>query len=207
MSCLRVDKLCVMKITDNIHGVAALRIYLISNILRSKFDVYWLDEINQVKPDNSGQDHNKLRTYKKLKGSFHCEPYIINVRKRNQRCELTRLRCSASLLGIDRLCYTRPVTPLDQGICNYCYPYYTIPDLKSPVDDEFHFLIFCKKFQDVRESFYDQYATFNKEFINLSDSEKLIKVLCPTSPQSVKLVNRYISKMMNSRKEIDEGKC
>ena len=27
-----VNKLCVMKITDNIHGVAALRIYPISNM-------------------------------------------------------------------------------------------------------------------------------------------------------------------------------
>ena len=85
----------------------------ISKIIRSKFDLYWLSKVNEVKLDSNGQNHNKLRTYSKLKGSFHCEPYITNVRNRNQRCQLTRLRCSASLLGIERMRYTQPVTPLE----------------------------------------------------------------------------------------------
>ena len=39
-----VNKLCVMKITDNIHGVAALRIYLISNM-----SYYYLHKLEEAK--------------------------------------------------------------------------------------------------------------------------------------------------------------
>ena len=58
------------------------------------------------------KNYNKLRTQNKLKGSFHREPYITNVRNRNQRCELTRLRYSATLLGIERMRYTVSIVHL-----------------------------------------------------------------------------------------------
>ena len=54
---------------------------LIDNILRSKFDRFYIDEINKVKIGTDGLDHNKLRFYKKLKGSFRIEPYINNIKK------------------------------------------------------------------------------------------------------------------------------
>ena len=58
----------------------------ISIILRSKFDAFWLKQINEIKnnkPDNL--DHNKLRIYKQFKSSFTREPYLQLVRNRNQR--------------------------------------------------------------------------------------------------------------------------
>ena len=49
---------------------------IIDKVIKSKFDIFFLNEINQVKLGNDGLDHNKLRLYKQLKGSFKLEPYI-----------------------------------------------------------------------------------------------------------------------------------
>ena len=59
----------------------------IIKILKSQFDVHFLNKINEVKLSNHDLlDHNKLRTYKTFKSSFTREPYLDLVRNRNQRC-------------------------------------------------------------------------------------------------------------------------
>ena len=132
-------------------------------------------------------DHNKLWTHNKLKGSFHCEPYIIHVRNSNQRCELTRLRCSASLLGSERMRYTRPVTPVDQRTCKYCSSYYTNTNVKCPVDDQFHFYHFKLFTNHLMNNIH---ILIDKQFMNLGDSEKFVKFLCPATALSAKLVDK-----------------
>ena len=51
----------------------------IDKMFRSEFGRFFLDEINQSKIGPDGCDHNKLRLYKKYKGSFATEPYITNI--------------------------------------------------------------------------------------------------------------------------------
>ena len=101
--------------------------------------------------------------------------------------------------------YTRPFIPVDKRICKYCSSYYTDNNLICPVDDEFHLIIGCTKFQGARDLFYEQCSNLNKDFMDLSDSQKFVSVLCPATAQLAKLVNRYIARIMTGRKEIDEG--
>ena len=79
-----------------------------TELLKSNFEGFWLDEINKIKLGDDGQDHNKLRLYKTFKGSFRVEPYIDMVPNRNQRCFLTRLRISAHHLCIETGRYSKP---------------------------------------------------------------------------------------------------
>jgi hypothetical protein len=51
--------------------------------------------INVTKLDSNGVDHNKLRFFKTLKGSFTQEPYVTNIKNKSQRAWLTRFRVSA----------------------------------------------------------------------------------------------------------------
>ena len=44
---------------------------IINRNVKSKFDRFYLDEINEIKRGIDGQDHNKLRLYQTLKGSFN----------------------------------------------------------------------------------------------------------------------------------------
>ena len=105
------------------------------NHIESIFDRHWLDQVNQVKTGTDGLDHNKLRTYKIIKGSIAPEPYIDCVRNRNQRKFLSRFRLSAHCLDIERLRYTN--IPVSERTCRSCTN--QSPAQPRPVDDEFHF--------------------------------------------------------------------
>ena len=56
----------------------------IDRLFKSKFDRFWLDMVNESKlgPDNI--DQIKLQKYKCYKASFTREPYLDQVRNRNQ---------------------------------------------------------------------------------------------------------------------------
>ena len=89
----------------------------ISNILESKFSLFWKHEINKVKPgSNNNADHNKLRFYKTFKSTFDIEPYLESVKNRNQRAWLSRIRISAHHLRIEVGRYTQPVTPINESV-------------------------------------------------------------------------------------------
>ena len=96
---------------------------IIDRNIKSKFDRFFLDQINQTKIGIDGQDHNKMRFYKQFKGSFKIEPYIVEILNKNQRQWLSRYRTSAHNLQIELGRYTRPVTPILERKCKYCKNY------------------------------------------------------------------------------------
>ena len=93
---------------------------LLKSRLKEKFEVFWLNKINDAKLGPDGINHNKLRTYSKIKTSFSREAYLDLVRNRNQRTWLTRLRTSAHTLAIEKGRYCGK--PIEQRICTYCTP-------------------------------------------------------------------------------------
>ena len=115
--------------------------------LRGLFDKFWIDMINVRKIGSDGIDHNKLRFYKTIKGSFTQEPYITNILNKTQRAWLTRYRVSAvPNLGIESGRYTRPVTPVTSRICKYCSD--------NKIDDEKHAILECNTFSLKRNCFF-----------------------------------------------------
>ena len=46
---------------------------------------------------------------------------------------------------------------------------------------------------------------FHSDQMSLSKENKVKKMLCPTSPQAAKLVNKFIGIMFNARESIDKG--
>ena len=170
---------------------------MIDRNIKSKFDRFYLDEINKIKLGNDGQDHNKLRFYKTLKGSFQIEPYILNIRNRNQRQWLTRYRTSAHALQIELGRYTRPVTPIVDRKCKYCK--------EGVIDDEQHFILFCDTFKIKRQCFMNRLNVLNQNFGVLTCEEKLKFILCPPTSGIAKCVSKFLGIMTNIRKEIDMG--
>ena len=93
---------------------------IIKKQIKSKFEQFWLNEIKKVKLGDDNKNHNKLRFYSQIKGCFKKEPYIDLVPNRSQRADLTRIRISASRLGIETLRYTK--IPKEKRYCNYYTP-------------------------------------------------------------------------------------
>ena len=136
----------------SISGLSISSGKLLESRLKEKFQTFWLNKINDAKLGPDGTNHNKLRTYSKIKTSFSREAYLDLVRKRNQRTWLTRLRTSAQR---SRYCGK----PIEQRICTYCTPSAptqappaqppptgstssgATPSPQGCIDDEFHFLM------------------------------------------------------------------
>ena len=144
--------------------------------VKSKFDKFWLDNLNSW--GNNGQnldqtDHNKLRTYRLFKSSFTREPYTDLVRNRNQRAFITRLRIGSHTLNIERGRWTRPVTPVEHRVCSYCTQSSSRPlsprsrPTTTCIDDEYHFLMSCSRFNNVRDIAFQDISLIFPNFANL----------------------------------------
>ena len=113
----RVEKLKKLLNIKRLHCKPAKVGLIVDKLIKSKFDRFYLDEINKTRMGSDGLDHNKLRLYKTLKGSFIQEPYISQITNRNQRAWLSRYRTSAHRLRLELGRYTNPVTPLSDREC------------------------------------------------------------------------------------------
>ena len=150
-----------------------------------------------MKIGTDGVDHNKLRFYKYLKGSFTIEPYIVQIKNRNQRQWLSRYRTSAHTLRIETGRYTRPVTPVEERKCMYCKA--------DSIDNENHFILFCETFKLKRQCFISRLNLLNSKFIDMTNEEKLNFILCPPSVDIAKCVSKFLGIMTDIRREIDFG--
>ena len=189
----------------------------IIKILKSQFDVHFLNKINEVKLSNHDLlDHNKLRTYKTFKSSFTREPYLDLVRNRNQRCYLSRLRVSSHRLQIELGRHTRPVTPVEKRYCQYCSPPPprtcsppppsspgTLPAAPPAIDTEYHFVIECPMLDIERNCLFTRLGNHNPNFATFSKTEQFKTLLCPTTAENTKLIHRFIKNMFAKREKYD----
>ena len=164
--------------------------------VKSVFDRFWLDEINAVKIVND-HNSNKLRFYSTLKSSFSREPYFDLVHSRNQRSFLTRLRCSAHRLEIEKLRYSKPAIPPSSRTCGFCQ--------SGQIGDEMHFLMKCDTFNTKRACFMGKMNSILPGFRDMSEQNKLLTILCPRSTAATKVVNKFIRIMFLARDNITEG--
>ena len=166
--------------------------------LNSIFDRFWLDQINVSKLDSDNVDHNKLRFYKTLKGSFTQEPYVSSIKNKSQRAWLTRFRVSAvSNLRIESGRYTGPVTPITARVCRYCD--------SNCIDDEKHAIFFCSTFKLKRNCFIGKISALIPNFDQLNDTEKLAVVLCPANENIALCVSKYLGIICSTRTKLDQG--
>ena len=173
--------------------------------MKSKFERFWLDEVKSVKLGHDGLNHNKLRTYSLLKGSFGQEPYISLIRNRNQRSFLTRLRTSSHHLAVETGRFKRPITPLNDRVCVFCQYQSNAGCFEKSIDDEFHFLMDCPTFELKRNCLFGKMTSISPKFEGLSKMDKFLTLLCPTTPQTTKITNKFIKILFESRQKLTDG--
>ena len=173
---------------------------LVKENFKCKFDKLWLEKINLQKIGSDNLDHNKLRTYKTFKSSFTPEPYIDLVQNRNQRKFLTRFRSSAHNLDIERLRYQN--IPVGDRICKYCKH---LHNYDKNIDDEFHFFN-CDMFINKIYCLKMKMEQIKPGFLQLSNENQFLTLMCPTTAQQAKLVNKFIKILFDCREKIDSGK-
>ena len=109
----------------------------------------------------------------------------------------------------------KSVTPFNQRFCLFCQ---TQPNANTnqtddesnsiPIkhlDTEQHFLLVCNRFPITRESFLAKIVEIKPGFRELPVSEQFSTLMCPTTPQLAKIINRFIRFMVGKREKISSG--
>ena len=77
------------------------------------------------------------------------EPYLYQVKESKYRIAISRLRASSHVLEIERRRYTRSKTPITERLCPF----------SNAVEDEQHFLLICKIYDQERNRMFSKIST------------------------------------------------
>jgi hypothetical protein len=120
------------------------------------------------------------------KTDLELELYLSVTNFRKYRIALTKFRCSSHKLAIERL---RGKTIRENRFCKYCL------NLNLHiVEDEFHFLLVCPLYQNLRDQYISSYIQNISlhTFVYLmcfSKSDKIIKLACFVYHASICYIN------------------
>ena len=109
-------------------------------------------------------DSSRGRLYKHF-DTFNYKPYLDIITVKQFRHAFTRLRVSSHPLQIEAGRWTRPRTLPDDRLCSLC----------GVIEDEFHFVLVCKKFDLLRHRYIPHYYwTYPSmfKFIDLISNDK-----------------------------------
>ena len=108
-----------------------------------------------------------MRTYALFKFDFECETYLNAVRDRRYRNAISKFRLSSHNLEIERGRHCNPKVPVPERLCFRC----------SCIEDEQHFLVSCKLYEDLRVDLYDKVSKIITDFYEIGDREKFVRLM------------------------------
>ena len=190
----QIESLCKIKIFPSYVKADVVK-NSIKKSLKSIFDRFYIDQINEQKIGDDLINHNKLRLYATVKGSFKREPYLDLVQSRNQRAWLSRLRCSGHHLEIEQGRWNK--TPIAERCCKICK--------SGEVGDEYHAVMKCKIFDVKRACFIGKMNSILPGFKDLSKENQFKTILCPTKPAAAKVTNQYLRIIFLARDKLLDG--
>ena len=120
----------------------------------------WYSDIN---------NSSRLNSYSLYKHEFIFEKYLNVITEPKYKIAMSRFRTSSRELRIETGRYDN--TPREQRLCKSCN--------MNKIEDEFHFLLVCPKYRDLRCKYFKRYychwpTLYKFENIMLSTSNKVI---------------------------------
>lgn len=131
-------------------------------------------------------DKSKLNFYKGLDPNLLIKPYLSNSNFEFRKL-ITKLRISDHSLLIEKGRHFK--IPREERLCKKC----------KVLDDEKHFLINCSHNSNIRLAYFNCINIENNSFANLTDNDKVIYILNPSTPTQVNKLGSFIKKSMELR--------
>ena len=178
---LELAKPYELKLTDLQFGENTKR--NIKKCVKDKFINTWKSEISDL------TSHPSLRTYNIFKQDFITEPYLSLIKKPKYVIALSRFRAGSHTLEVERGRYTNPRTPLHLRLCVIC----------QEVEDEKHFLIHCKMYEDKRKMLFNKIGEINPIFNQLNSHQKFVYLMTNTKEQQVTWIAKFVHDAMYER--------
>ena len=151
--------------------------------------------MNQVKEEyldhwtNQIANQSRMNTYLILNREYELAEYLISVRDMKQRQVLTKYRLSDHNLAIETGRHRKTWLPKEQRICGHCQA--------EKVETEEHFLLHCKKYENLRQTFFTNLKQSIPNFEDILDNDKLAIIL--GEGPSAALAAQYVLKCHNLR--------
>ena len=118
------------------------------------------------------------------------ENYICIKLDKHLIFNLSKLRISNHQLEIETGRYSKKA--VDQRLCKLC-------NESGCVEDEFHFLMICKTYQQQRDEFFTKINTFTVPFETLSREEQFIFLLSTNDTEILTLLMLFIERCLQIR--------
>jgi len=140
------------------------------NNLMKHFEGYWSELVSTSLTVSGKEGGNKLRTYKLFKTSIGYEKYLT-MNNLDKRKTITQFRISAHKLKIETGRFNNKLiyVPPELRICENCS--------LNKIEDEFHFLLECPLYEDLRVKLFTSISGNNKYFCQYSHGQKFIWIM------------------------------
>ena len=124
----------------------------------------WFEEVNRINA-KVGEGNNKLRTYALYKNKWGYEKYLDFIDNRDKRVLYTKFRIGIAPLRIETGRHehnpAKPGTPGIQANVRFCLCCRT-----ERVEDEFHFLMVCPIYTQLRNQLFNVAKSVLLDFVN-----------------------------------------
>ena len=127
----------------------------------------WIEKLN--KPSKNTETGGKLRYYKLIKTDPTPAHFVLAPLTPGQRWVLASLRAGCLPMAVETGRYRSPKVPLAERLCNVCS--------EGAVEDELHFVTYCKPLSTERQVLFLKLADLNSDFLSLSNFDKLIFIM------------------------------
>ena len=131
---------------------------------------------------------NKLRTYKTFKHEFRTEPYVCIVAQKKYRSAYAKFRCGVAPIKIETGRYGVDRVPPEARLCMQC----------SRIEDEFHVIMQCPLYDDVRSSCLKSIHVLSHEFKELTSEHQFIEIM--SNPLYYRIASRFMYDILNKRR-------
>ena len=167
-----------LNLSLNFENTAHINPKLVKQMLFTNFQNIWKRNVCVIP---------KLRFYAMFKSVYETEDYVIHTSNRCIRSVLAQTRLGILPLSIETGRYLD--IPIEYRFCLYCDD--------DCVESEIHFLLFCKKYNNLRFKLYDSVRQFYPLF-DFQEPEEQVKILM--SQSVIKFTASYLHNAYQLRK-------
>lgn len=158
---------------------------IINSKLQLTYSNLWVNQINNFQ--------SKLRSYCLFKKSFEMENYTLMC-KRLSRSSFCKLRISAHSLMIEKGRHFSPKVNPEDRLCQMCS--------LNEVEDEFHFIMKCPLYKDLRSKLFFDIHEIYSHTGNLTDRELFLFIMSATDHDCILPVTQYVKAAFDIRSNI-----
>ena len=132
------------------------------------------------------EESSRARFYRAIRQTHIYQPYLNIISVKSHRIALTRLITSSHHLKIETGRWTRPITPQTERICPFC---------PGKQEDEYHLLIECSSYQEIRDRYIPNYFTRHPSML------KTIQLINTSSKKLIRGLGKFVFLAFKLRKE------